>query len=98
MTESKYTFMTVIFHFIHVGKHYFVSYQFTFYIMSDHRCEKPEAYKIMFGLCIHASFLKKSDQECGLQLQYDRRTTSTVHQGQKKILSTCNEWKILSSD
>jgi len=88
MTESKSMFMTVIFHLTNAGKYYFVLYQFTLYNMSDCRCEKPEAYKV---ICLVYEpmpvFFKKSDQECGLQLQYDRRITSTVHQGSKNIIN-----------
>jgi hypothetical protein len=90
--------MTVIFHLTHAGKYYFVLYQFTLYNMSDRRREKPEAYKVICLVCepmpvFLKNVIKNVDYNFSMTLKLPALFISD-----QKILSTCNEWKILSSD
>ena len=66
--------------------------------MSDRRCEKPEAYKV---ICLVYEptpvFLKNLIKNMDYNFSMTGELPALFIRDQK-ILSTCNDWKILSSD
>ena len=66
--------------------------------MSDHRCEKPKAYKVICLVCEPTPvFLKNLVKNVDYNFSMTGELSALFVRDQK-ILSTCNEWKILNSD
>ena len=93
MKESKSMFMAVILHLTHAGKYYFVLHQFILYKLLDCKYEKPMAVWSVNPCHFLKNLIKNVD--------YNFSKTGelpALFSRDQKILSTCNGWKILTSD
>jgi hypothetical protein len=91
-------FIILIFHLTHAGKYYFVLYQFNLYNTSDHRYEKPVAYKFIYLVSEpKLDFFKNLIMNMKCNFSMTEELPALLSRDQK-ILSTCNKLKIFTGD
>jgi hypothetical protein len=97
MTESKSMFMTVILPILPIQANIILCCTFTLYNMSDGRYEKPVAYKFICLVCEPLPVLLKNLIN-NVHYNFSVTELPALFIWDQKILSTCIEWNILTSD